>query len=116
MVEKRKLALANLVAFSASIAELKQELAELEWDYEGPSFALEASDVVAVLKRYINNELDAQNVEDWANLIEMRDDIMFKGNHASFLENAIFELANPVLHGELIDQSARSLVAQLTSS
>ncbi|MET4071004.1 hypothetical protein ABID58_005814 [Bradyrhizobium sp. S3.2.6] len=96
----RESILSSLLKFDAPVEQLKAELGTLTWDSD-PLVTLMRSHIAAVLDRYSRGEIDAPTVEDWANLVECREDIGFEAGFEELIEAAIFDLANPILSGEL---------------
>ncbi len=97
----RFLILKDLVAFSKPIDELSSMLSQLDWDYEGQPFIVDASEIKSALKRFLAGGCTAQELEDWANLIECREDLEFEEQKFEAIENVIDCLANPVLQEEI---------------
>ncbi len=98
----RESILSSLIHFDASIPHLRSELGSLTWDWDSDSVVtLARRDIVAVLERFSTGEIDATTVEDWANLVECREDIGFEAGYEDLIHAAIHDLANPVLSGEL---------------
>jgi hypothetical protein len=56
------------------------------------------SDFVSIVQRFLDGVLSTDDLENWANAIESRDDIGFENNE---LSEFIFDLANPVINGEI---------------
>ena len=96
----RETVLLSLIRFDAPIPKLRAELDSLTWDSD-PVVTLARRDIVAVLERFSAGEIDALTVEDWANLVECREDIDFEAGYEDVIYAAIHDLANPVLSGEL---------------
>ena len=96
----REAILSSLISFDAPISKLTTELSALTWDSE-PVVTLARHDIVAVLERFSSGEIDALTVEEWANLVECREDIDFEPGHTDVIQAAIHDLANPLLSGEL---------------
>ncbi|PIT05709.1 hypothetical protein TSA1_36995 [Bradyrhizobium nitroreducens] len=96
----RESVLSSLIQFDVPVAQLKAELGTLTWDC-APVVTLLRSHIAAVLDRYSRGEIDAPTVEDWANLVECREDIGFEAGFEELIDAAIFDLANPILNGEL---------------
>ncbi|HEV2675477.1 MAG TPA: hypothetical protein VGV37_13115 [Aliidongia sp.] len=92
--------LISLVQLDASVAVLKTALATFGWDSD-PLATLTRSDLISVLQRFSDGELDCSTVEAWANLIEGREDIQFEPGHEETVANAVHDLANPQLQGQL---------------
>lgn len=105
--------LARLVAFSVPLEEIRRSLSQFEWDYQGDAYSFSGQDLQKVLIMYLKGSLNEEQIEEWANLIEMREDIQFTGLNSGVVESAIFELANPVLYGDVSKESAEALIKKL---
>ena len=105
----REEAVQALVRFARPLEDLREALATFEWDWDSRALAsLTSTDIASVLHRYEAGELSAAEVEDWANLIEGREDIDLDDRTSE----AIFDLANPVLQGPL-SETGPALLAKL---
>ncbi len=105
----REEAVQALVRFDQPIDALRGTLAAFRWDWGGPPLSyLTGQAVASVVQRYQRGELTADQVGQWANLVECKDDIDLTPDAAE----AIFDLANPELQGSL-PEIAPALVARL---
>lgn len=100
----RHTVLRDLVEFAKPIDELRDALAVFPWDFRDIPLTMTADHIRRVIERYLKGELSAQHVEDWANLIEGREDIAFRSRDAETLHEIIYELANPLLTEALSPQ------------
>jgi len=107
----RQAKLTSLIEFTAPLAELEAKLRMLGWD-SAPIVVLQKKHIIAVLQRFALGELDANTVEEWANLIESREDIQEDVGQETILSTAIHKPANPLLEGEL-QAIAADLLADL---
>jgi hypothetical protein len=105
--------LRDLVAFNKPASVLADSLSKFDWDYEGQPLIVMASQIREVLKRFPAGEYSAQELEDWANLIECREDLEFEEIKNGEIANVIYCLANPVLEGEITADSCKALIASL---
>jgi hypothetical protein len=97
----REEAVQCLVRFDKPLALLRDCIGAFKFDWEGPPLAiLRADDVISVLHRWEKGEVNAQEVEDWANLVELRDDLDHDPTNTA-VASAVFDLANPELQGPL---------------
>jgi hypothetical protein len=96
----RQAILYSLIHLDAPLAGLKAALASISWDAE-PIVTLARQDIATVLQRFIRGEIDAVAVEEWANLVEGREDIQFEPGSEEVIADAIHDLANPELRGRL---------------
>lgn len=112
-MRKRIEVLHEVLGLSRSPEELKSLLSEYDWDCEKPLVELRTSHVLNVLTRYLRGELNEQQIEDWANLIESREDVSLEGDSRDILESSIYELANPYLTQPLTKERALRLSQQM---
>lgn len=115
MNNDRSVVIENLLNLSSPLDDLRQQLSSFDWDFEGVAVVLNRHHVMDVLSRYLSGELTAAIVEQWANLLEGREDISFDRMHEKWIADTIFELANPVLTARLDMTRARELIAQATA-
>jgi len=104
----RKETITSLLEFDSDIESLRKRIVKLGWDSDEEVQCLPRH-IRQVLERYLKGMLDEKGVEDWANLIEGRDDIEFP--IAS--REIIYELANPYITQLLTPERARALVRDL---
>ena len=102
-----------LLTLSESLDSVVRQLSQFEWDYESSPVILHSSHVIAALERFLSGELTAYEIEDWANLVECREDIEYAGMNQTLLEEAVFSLANPTLEGQLSSQVCTELLDRL---
>lgn len=105
--------LSDLVGFSEPLSNISNELSKLDWEYEGEPFIIRAIQIIEVLQRYVSGEIESIEIEEWANLIECREDIEFEKDKRNMLENAIYQLANPVLEGDITPEICKKLLMTL---
>jgi predicted AlkP superfamily pyrophosphatase or phosphodiesterase len=104
----------SLVTFSKPLEEISNELSIFDWDYEGESLIVKSDEIIEVLRRYISGEINAEEIEGWANLIECREDIVFEAEKESELEDVIYRLANPLLEEPISVSLCKQFVANLS--
>lgn len=105
-------AVESLVSFDMPLAALSDSLAGFPWDWEGrPLATLRRHDLLAVLERWQRGDLPAAQVEEWANLLEGRDDLDLDSADP-VVAKAVFDLANPMLQGPL-EEVGPGLLAKL---
>ena len=104
--------LRTLVECQTPLADIASRLSAFSWD-SPPLLVLRREHVVAVLRRYLAGELRAEDVHEWADLVEVRDDIGLELGHEVALRNALFALATPEVEGQLDSTEARKLIQLL---
>jgi hypothetical protein len=87
-----------------------RRLAEYPWDSQA-SLEFSNDPLVRAVRDCADGIVGVDELAEWAEAIEMRDDIHFADPRAA---TVIFELANPELHGGFDQRRARELEALLT--
>ncbi|HZR76265.1 hypothetical protein [Bradyrhizobium sp.] len=100
----RQAVLSSLIQFNEPVTLLKVALEPFPWDSDKPLVTLTSRDIVAVLQRFAAGEFGAIVLEEWANLVECREDIEYEPDRRDAISDAIFQLANPTLHAPLVTQ------------
>jgi hypothetical protein len=107
MTDRKELVQA-LVRYELPIEPVLERLATFGFD-STPLVTLRAKDVVAMLSRYLEGELTAEQVTDWADQLEVRDDVEAEAPYRDQIKEWIFQLANPNLtEGVTIELAAGS--------
>ena len=89
--------LLNLINFTKGISAIKSNLAKIGFDSESEPVTITQNTIANILNRAIDKEISYDLLEEWANLIECREDI---GYEDEILQEITFELANPCLYGK----------------
>lgn len=99
--KNRKKILLNLLEYSDSLENIMLSLRDLSWDFEGEPMIIQKEHVINAINLFVNGKISKEDLERWANLIECRDDLI--SNEADFpiIDKIIYQLANPVLEGEI---------------
>jgi hypothetical protein len=95
----------SLILFSRPLSETKKTLSQLPFDYAGSPYILTANAVIHVIDLFESRIISSQELSEWAELIEMRDDIEPDSANSEIREwiiATIFSLANPELAGASI--------------
>jgi hypothetical protein len=103
--------LSDLIHFKKNPMDLQAEIAQYPWDSEAPLIVLTKDNFINIIQKAINDNLTLDEIEDWANVIECRDDIEMENEK---IQEYIFELANPVLNGELTKERLIEIVKELS--
>lgn len=111
--EFRRTVLIDLVSFAQDITMLKGNLARFAWDSEEELAVLEKRHLVNVLTRFLNGQLSGDDVMEWANAIELREDIAIESGSENLVKDIIFDLANPEINYKLDSIRARRYIESL---
>ena len=114
MTLDRTAALRALIAYEQPIEPTLSNLRAYGWDAPEPLATLTKADIISILDRYISGNLTSQQVTDWADLVECREDIALSETDESSISDVVFQLANPNLRGEITLQMAKKIRAVLS--
>ena len=92
--------------------EISEALIQFPWNSE-ELLILEVPQIRRVLEQYLSGEVSESFVEDWANLIECRDDIGFDKKDNNLIKELMHALANPHLTGRLTHNRAKFLIRDI---
>ena len=107
-IARRVTALTDLIQCRRSPSEARLLLRDFTWDSD-PLVHVSNTDVSAVLQTFVSGTASFTFVEEWAEVLESREDVRIDPTaHA-----ALYELANPALEGHLTVDRARELLAAL---
>lgn len=109
----RKDILKNLVEFSEPLEALTKELAQLNFDYDGKPFIMTVTHLKSIIARFLSGELSAKELENWANLLECREDIAYEQTSDKKIEETIHIFANPELEGVITFESCKKIFSAL---
>lgn len=93
--------------------QLTHTLQHFPWDSPTELVILTPDHIRHVVARYLTGELNEQQLEDWANAIEGREDIGFLPSSEVVLQDAVFQLANPLLTQPITHKSMEQLLKTL---
>ena len=109
-------ALRELLVYEKPSWKLNWQLRKFSWDADEALVILTREHIASVLNRYLAGELNEKQVEDWADLIEGREDIDFDEMHEDVIRDLMHELANPLLTQELSHNSAKKMLDELSTN
>jgi len=112
MSADRIAALHELVAYHLPLDSTLAKLAAFGWDAPAPLLTLAASDVMRMLQRFSTGDISAEQLTDWADLIECREDIALPRQPVD-ISAVIFRLANPNLEGPVTPALVTELQARI---
>jgi len=113
---ERRVALNDLLTFSRPLDSISADLHRFPWDSESELAEMTVEVAIDVLGRALRGDLTPVDIEEWANLIESREDIGFPYDDESLLMDLVFDLANPALNGPITDEKLRNWVSQLEAA
>ncbi len=113
--ERRADILRRLVRYDEPPEPLMRELREFPWDWfeEEPLVVLSASDLLRVIDRFLAGEIDAQQLQVWAERLECREDFGFDPADEELVDDVFFRLATPFINEPLTPEAVARMREQL---
>ena len=108
MMTDRKQLLLDLILLKGKTQDIKNELSKYSWDSVSPIVKIDIQSMIFVLTKYIKGDI-TDELEEWANLVECRDDIEIP----LVIQEFIFELANPEINGDITKKKVNDYVKVL---
>jgi hypothetical protein len=116
-VDRRADILKRLIRYAEPPELLVNELREFPWDWlEEPLVRLHASDLLRVIDRFLAGDIDAQQLQDWAERLECREDIGFGPDDEQLVDDVFFRLATPFINEPLTQETVARMREQLWAS
>jgi hypothetical protein len=115
-LEARRGALENLIHLRGSVADALKRLRVFDWDAAPNLVTLSPATVIEVLERYLSGDVTAEEIEKWADGIEVREDIAFPPLFDKVMKELFFEVANLEINRPLSPETARNWSERLGDS
>lgn len=109
----RKMLLERLVAYELPIEPVLEGLSYFPFEAAAVLVCIQRTHVVSIIDRFVAGELNAEQVTDWADQVEVRDDLGLEESHRVVLRDALFRLANPNLREPVTLEVVRAIRSQL---
>ena len=100
----------DLISLRGNLQNLRNELSKYPWDCNETMLVVTKPDLKKILQRYLKGEFNNNDLEDWAETIECRDDLDFEKEE---IKEIIHELANPILNGSLTERRIKEIIDNL---
>jgi hypothetical protein len=101
----RSAVLTELINGKGSIEYFRDRLRDFKFDSDF-IVVLKSENIINILSEFIEGNITDEYVENWAEIIEVRDDIGFDEKNDNEIKQAIHDLANPILSGTLNKEMA----------
>lgn len=113
--DERRYVLELLINFQRPLADLTKSVHELPWDCDEPLVRMSASHAIHAIQLVFSKEISPGELSQWADLIEMREDIEIEGEPAAPLREFVYETATPEFF-PVTDEFLDSWIETLRSS
>jgi len=104
----RQQALQQIITFGEQRDATVSALAKFGWDPSIEVISVDSHTLIVVLTKYMSGEIDADDLEFWANFIECRDELDYTD-----IEGYIYALADPELMGDISSATIEKMLTVL---
>lgn len=108
----RKEILNHLIKFDLPLNDIQNQLADYEWESE-ELILFKKDHLRLVLKKYVEGLISSSSIEQWANIIECREDISYFEPDSQLMKEIIYILANPDISERLTKKNACKFIEKL---
>jgi len=115
-MNRRAEILEQLVRFEGPTAPLMRELRSFGWDWDGePLLILKKEHFLRVIDRYLAGEISASQLQEWAENLEVREDVAFDEKERDMVDPVFFRIATPEINDPLTPEVVRQMRRELTA-
>lgn len=101
--------LTDLVELRRPISDVVSRLRQYHWDVDRPIVFVGTVDVVRILEFYLSGEVSADTITEWADALEMREDVQVDERLFEFF----MEASSPEIHEPISKIFARRWISLL---
>lgn len=96
MNDLKKIVLSDLIELKTPLSVIRKKVKELKWDSTNELIFITKEQLIKNIDNFIESQNGLILMEQWADLVECREDIGFETN---WVKEAIHDMANPILSG-----------------
>ena len=112
-MKEREELIREIAQYGPEYEESKKAIQKYPWDCDEELYYLTRKDVSNIFERYLVGELESDDLVNWANFLEIRDDLGFESSAEKILDRIIFWLANPEINFDINTELVKNLKAEL---
>lgn len=109
----RKKTLMRLINFGDELDLIKSELTKFGWDSEEELVILTSHMMKRALERVALRDISFEYLQNWANILECREDIGYEEESFDLIKEIISEVANPQLYGNITLDKIQTWIKKL---
>lgn len=102
--------LTHLIEYDLPMMKLKDLMKDVPWDCQNPLVVFKIQHVQFALHKYLDKKCSAKDLEEWADLIEVREDIECS---ADILKEFLFQTSTPEINFKITEDYAEKWLKRL---
>jgi hypothetical protein len=115
VMTRRAEILQELARFETPTEPLLRELRSFGWDWpDAPLLVLKKQDLLRIIDRFLVSQISAAQLQEWAENLEVREDVAFDEADAELLDGVFFRIATPEINEPLTPEVVRRMRDELT--
>ena len=114
-IESRLKLVTKLIEYDGNPRQIVDELQVFCWDCDVELINLKPAHLNKVLDLYVSGKITSNDIYNWANFVELREDIGFEEDSEDIVQEAIFWLANPEINYPITLESAKEIKTKLNN-
>lgn len=113
-MNRRAEILEQLVRYEVPTEPLVRELRGFGWDWNcEPLLILRKEHLIRIIDRFLAGEISGAELHQWAENLELREDVAFEDTDADMIDSVFFRLAVPEINEPLTPEVVRNLRREL---
>ena len=113
-MNRRAEILQELVRFEKPTDPLMRELRALGRDWDGePLLVLKKEHLLQIIDRFLAREISGEQLQEWAENLEVREDVGFDQKEEELLDSVFFRIATPEINDPLTPDVVRQMRNEL---
>jgi hypothetical protein len=108
--------LSECLCFSKPINEIEDDFKLINVDDFSENYLFKIGYLGTVLQKFLLKQLSEDDLQRWANLIEFHENIIFHEKDKDYINEIIFQLANPDIANTISIETVRKIIARIQES
>lgn len=114
-MSRRAEILQELARFETPTEPLMVELRSLGWDWsEAPLLVLTKPDFLRIIDRFLEGQIRTSQLQEWAENLEVREDVAFDEKNKELLDDLLFRIATPEVNESLTRDVVQRMKEEIT--
>ena len=114
-MNRRAEILQELARYESPTEPLMNKLGSFGWDWSSePLLILKKEHFLSIINRFLANQISALQLQEWAENLEVREDVAFDERNAELLDDIFFRIATPFINEPLTKEVVQKMKEQLT--
>ncbi len=101
------------LCFSKNIEDIEEDFNKINIDDTHENYLFKSKYLGLVLYKFLLNQFNLDALQRWANLIEFNENIIFLEQEKHYINEVIFQLANPDISNDLSTEKIKKIIVEI---